>query len=165
MRRRKPRRRDAAGTANAQLAIVAKSGNKRLWEWRGLGANTLCVTTLGASAGNAFADCTSPPAPNGPYHAVLASRAKRIASRPRMTASAVRREEVRSANLPDIRAVYHVAYKAAHRKMKAMDAVQPNGNRDSARQTKEPLTAQLCRRSFRVPARLNRRFSAGDLLH
>lgn len=88
-------------------AIRAKAGENRLPECKELGEMAPWATTFGVSAGKAFADCTSPAAHKGPYHAVFASTAKRMANTASAMASVVRRQEKRSANLPDIMAVYH----------------------------------------------------------
>jgi hypothetical protein len=74
----------------------------------GSGAGTRCSTTSGVATGNAFAALTLLPNPtHEPYQAVLASMAKRNASRQRPKASGARRNFREAANDPDIRAVYH----------------------------------------------------------
>lgn len=74
----------------------------------GSGAGTRCSTTSGVATGNAFAALTLLPNPtHEPYQAVLASMAKRNASRQRPKASGARRNFREAANNPDIRAVYH----------------------------------------------------------
>ncbi len=74
----------------------------------GFGAVTPCSITLGESAGNALAARTSLPGPNaGPYHAALASTAKRNASRQSPRARGVRRKAREAADDSDIIAVYH----------------------------------------------------------
>jgi hypothetical protein len=76
----------------------------------GSGAGTPCSTTLDVATGCAFAAPTLLTTPTaGPNQAVLASIAKRNASRQRPTANGARRCHGEVANDPDIRAVYHVA--------------------------------------------------------
>jgi len=76
----------------------------------GSGTGTPCSTTSGELAGNAFAALTGLSRPTtGPYQAVLASTAKRSASRQRPRASGVRRRVREAADNPDIMAVYHAS--------------------------------------------------------
>jgi len=73
-------------------------------------AETPCFTSLGVATGSAFAARILLPAPlTGPYHAVLASTAKKNARRQRPKVSGTRRNDGEMANGPDIGAVYHVA--------------------------------------------------------
>lgn len=86
----------------------------RVWGCTGSGAVTPCSTISGAATGWAFAARTLLPKPaGGPYQAILASIAKRNASRQRPRARGARRRNSETANdrdkAPDIAAVYHPA--------------------------------------------------------
>ena len=90
-------------------ATAGRAANARRG-WSGSGVGTPCSTTSGVTTGSAFAALILLPSPaTGPYHAVLASTAKKNARRQRPKASGTRRNDREAANDPDIGAVYHAA--------------------------------------------------------
>ena len=96
-------RRFSGRTAHGSAKLCAEIMPLAAWGRTGSSAGTPWSTALGAFAGSAFAARTSLPGPAfGPYHAVLASTAKRNARRQRQMATGTRRKGKQSAIDPDM---------------------------------------------------------------